>query len=376
MTLHAYTVNGRCPGCQHGGQKDNHRSSQVALRLLKVGDVKELRVSLRRDPTTGMEPGSVAPDHLRLLTKVARMYHERGLRQPQIARHLHISQPRVSRLLKQATAVGVVRTVVVTPRGVHPELEEAVEQRYGLREVVVADSPDKSDEVAMIKTLAAAAAVYLETTLARDDRIGISPWSATLLATVDAMHTIPSLTARRVVQLLGGAGTGTTQGLATRLTGGLARNTRAEATYLMAPGLVSMPENRSALLREPRIAAVIDTWANLTVALVGVGCLEPSALLRQSGNAIAAEEGEQLRKLGAIGDVCIRFFDERGRHVSSGLDNRVLGIPPQTFKRIPRRVGVAGGERKWRAIRAALRGGWLNVLITDRATAAELLRDC
>jgi DNA-binding transcriptional regulator LsrR (DeoR family) len=320
------------------------------------------------------EPIGVAAEHVRLLTKVARMYHERGMRQPQIAAHLHISQPRVSRLLKQAVSVGIVRTVVISPRGVHAELEEAVEQKYGLREVVVADSDGQTDEIAVTKAIAAAAAVYLETTLARDDRVGISSWSATLLATVDAMHPAPSLTASRVVQILGGVGTSAAQSQATRLTGGLARHTRAEAVYLVAPGLVATPSMRAALLEEPSIAAVISAWQDLTVALVGVGSLEPSTLLRQSGNAIAAEEEQRLREAGAIGDVCMRFFDADGRHVASALDDRVLGIGADTLRQVPRRVGVAGGERKYRAIRAALHGGWLNVLITDQETATELLR--
>ena len=45
-------------------------------------------------------------DQLRLLARVARMYHERGMRQPQIAADLHISQSRVSRLLRQASEQG------------------------------------------------------------------------------------------------------------------------------------------------------------------------------------------------------------------------------------------------------------------------------
>jgi DNA-binding transcriptional regulator LsrR (DeoR family) len=322
----------------------------------------------------GVAAYDVPAEHIRLLTKVARMYHERGMRQPQIAAHLHISQPRVSRLLKQAVAAGIVRTVVITPRGVHAELEEAVEQRYGLSEVVVADSGEGTEEGAVTPAIAAAAAVYLETTIARDDRVGISSWSATLLATVDAMHPAPSLAADRVVQILGGVGTSAAQSLATRLTGGLARNLRAEAVYLVAPGLVATPQMRDALVREPSIGAVFEAWEDLTVALVGVGSLEPSTLLRESGNAIAAESEQRLRALGAIGDVCMRFFDGNGRHISSDLDDRVLGISSEMLRKVPRRVGVAGGERKWTAIRAALTGGWVNVLITDQATAAELVR--
>ena len=54
-------------------------------------------------------------DRLRLLTRVARMYHERGIRQPEIAAQLSLSQTRVSRLLKEASERGIVRTVVIPP---------------------------------------------------------------------------------------------------------------------------------------------------------------------------------------------------------------------------------------------------------------------
>src|SRR5690625_7644008 len=76
-------------------------------------------------------PGArrVTGDRMSLLVKIARMYHEQGLRQPEIAARLHISQSRVSRFLKEAGALGIVRTVVVPPPGTFSELEERSEER-------------------------------------------------------------------------------------------------------------------------------------------------------------------------------------------------------------------------------------------------------
>ncbi|HAJ36425.1 MAG TPA: hypothetical protein DCL15_12100 [Chloroflexi bacterium] len=37
--------------------------------------------------------------------------------------------------------------------------------------------------------------------------------------------------------------------------------------------------------------------------------------------------------------------------------------------------GVAGGTRKHQAIQGALRGGWVNVLVTDHLTAQWLLKN-
>ena len=314
-------------------------------------------------------------EHIRLLVKVARLYHERSVRQPEIAARLHMSQPRVSRLLKEAAELGIVRTTVVAPGGVYADLEEQLESQFGLSEVVVADTGDLSDETEVIRALGSAAASYLETTLTGGERIGVSSWSSTLLATVDAMRPRSTSVASQVVQVLGGVGNVTAQSQATRITGRLAQLTRAEALYLPAPGLLASPSVRQGLVTDPNIAAVLEAWEHLTMALVGIGSLEPSTLLRQSGNAVAAEEQEKLRAAGAVGDVCLRFFDASGKHVGANLDKRVLGISAKTLRAVPRRVGVAGGARKYGAIKAALAGGWLTVLITDLQVAQRLARD-
>src|SRR5262245_19435577 len=96
---------------------------------------------VRRGSMTSAARGARTPTdgEIRLITKVARMYHERGIRQVEIADTLHLSQARVSRLLKRAIELGIVRTVVAVAQGVHTDLEEALEKRYGLAEAVVVD---------------------------------------------------------------------------------------------------------------------------------------------------------------------------------------------------------------------------------------------
>lgn len=314
-------------------------------------------------------------DHLRLLTKVAKLYHEQGVRQPQIAAQLHISQPRVSRLLKQAVVAGIVRTVVIPPGGVHTELEDAVEQRYGLREVIVVDASGE-DDAHIIPALGAAAAVYLETTLTGGDRIGISSWSSTLLATVESMTPRPTQVAEEVVQVLGGVGNPAAQARAARLIGRLADLTGAAPVLLPVPGLVGSVSARRTLVKDPVVSEVMEAWSRLTLLLVGIGSLEPSPLLRESGNAMTPEEQKVLQDQGAVGDICLRFFDDEGKPIRSEFDQRVLGLSAAQVRTDDvRSVGVAGGMRKYAAIRAALLGHWVDVLITDRTVAERLAAD-
>ena len=312
----------------------------------------------------------MSPDELRLLVKVARMYHEQGIRQPQIAVQLAVSQPRVSRLLRQAVDLGIVRTVVQMPEGVHADLEEELQRRFGLRDAVVVDTTGAGEDI--LPALGAATASYLDVTLTGGNVIGVASWSETLLGGVQRMPVKKIAGARRVVQLLGGVGRPAVQVEATRLTQELASRTGAEPLYLSAPGLVDTPAVRRAVMSDRSVSEVVEGWGELTDAIVGIGSIEPSPLLARSGNAISAKDQEELRRLGAVGDVCFRFFDADGRHVRSDLDQRVIGIAPEQLRGVPRRVGVAGGRRKYAAVRAAVLGGWVNVLITDLETATRL----
>ncbi len=310
---------------------------------------------------------------MRLLTKVARMYHEGGLRQPEIATQLHLSQAKVSRLLKEATERGIVRTVVVPPPGVHTDLEQLLAEKYALRDVVVIDV-DGSVGGASI-ALGAGAAAYLDATLTGGDVIGVSSWSATLLAAVDVMRRKQTKVADRVIQLVGGVGSQDVQVQATRLTGRLADLTGASPVFIPSPGVVGSSALQQALLQDPGVRTVGAMWSELTVALVGIGTLEPSPLLRRSGNTLAEAEQQDLRAAGAVGDVCLRYFDKFGKAVESDFDSRVIGIDRAKLLAVDRRVGIAGGLDKSAAIRAAVLGNWINILITDLEVATELAQD-
>jgi DNA-binding transcriptional regulator LsrR (DeoR family) len=316
-----------------------------------------------RTPTDGQ---------IRLITKVARMYHERGIRQVDIAETLHLSQTRVSRLLKRATELGIVRTVVAVAQGVHTDLEEALETKYGLAEAVVVDV--QGSDVDIAAALGSAGASYLETTLTGGERVGISSWSQTLLAVVDRMHPFRLPGAESVIQLVGGLGAPSAQAEGNRLLTELAQLIGATPIFVPAPGLVGKKSIRDSLLSDPAMESAIQEWKRLTMALVGIGSLPPSPLLRASGNAVDPAEQDKLQGAGAVGDICQRYFDASGELVPSDLDGRVVGISAGTLRRVPHRVGFAGGSSKHAAIHAALAGGWVNVLITDIETAEALQR--
>jgi DNA-binding transcriptional regulator LsrR (DeoR family) len=307
-----------------------------------------------------------------MMVRVAQLYHEDKLKQADISRQLHVSQATVSRLLKRAEEERVVRVAIVAPRGTYPQIETSLRQRYKLNEAIVAESFEDREE-SILSAIGAAAAHYFESTLSEGDVIGISSWSASLLRMVDAIHPMKRPRAERVVQTLGGIGNPSVQSHATQLTTRLALLTGAEAQLLPAQGVVSSSAARLVMLGDVYVRAAMDQFRRMTIALVGIGALHPSVMLANSGNAFTDEELQDLARRGAVGDICLRFFDRNGSPVQGPLDDRVIGVTLEELKRTPRVIGVAGGERKVEAIRACLSGGLINVLITDKFTAERLL---
>lgn len=310
-------------------------------------------------------------DELRLMARVAQLYHEDGLKQAEISKRIHVSQASISRLLKRAEEEGIVRVTLVAPRGTYPQLESGLRQQYGLNEAVVAECFEDREE-AVMSAIGAAAAHYFETTLGENEVIGISSWSVSLLRMVDAIHPMRRPQAERVVQILGGIGNPGVQSHATQLTTRLASLTGAEAQLLPAQGVVNSAAARLVMVGDPYVRAAMDQFRRMTIALVGIGALQPSVMLANSGNAFSDAELQDLARRGAVGDIGLRFFDSNGVPVHGPLDDRVIGVTLEELRETPRVVGVAGGARKVEAIRACLKGRLVNVLITDKYTAERL----
>lgn len=318
---------------------------------------------------------STTPDLLRLTTRVASLYHERGLGQASIAEQLGLSQARVSRLLKQAEQLGIVRITVHVPEGVHAEVEQKLEERYGLDEAILVevDAGALRDDEAMSRALASTVASYLELMVPSFESIGVSSWSSTLLAAVNAMRPIGPGATKSVVQVLGGVGVANAQRFATRLTERLAQLAKAEPVFMLAPGVVASPAAKRVLLADPSCRLAVEHYDDLSAVLMGIGAIPPSRMLRESGNVFSDQDLADLKRAGAVGDVCMRFYDPQGRPVETDFDQRVIGISTEQIRRARRRIGVAGGRRKFEAIRGALRGSWISTLITDLDTGQRLL---
>ncbi|MBY4606714.1 sugar-binding transcriptional regulator [Rhizobium sp. 9T] len=311
-------------------------------------------------------------NELRLISRVAQMYHIEGRRQAEIAQHLRLSQATVSRMLKRAEAEDIVRTSVIPPVGTYSELESALREKYDLPEAIVVECTEDRDGAIMAR-IGEAAAHLLEVTLAPGEIIGVSSWSQTIFKMVENIHPQKSAQAKYVVQTLGGMGDPSVQTHATQLTTRLARLTGAEPKLLPVQGVTTSREAKLLMQADPFVRETMDLFGSITLAIVGIGAVEPSELLARSGNIFSSRELSDLAEAGAVGDISLRFFDRNGKPVKTPLDDRVIGLPLEDLERVDRVIALAGGSKKTDAIAGALRVGVIDMLVTDKFTAQRLI---
>jgi len=314
---------------------------------------------------------AASADKKRLLYKIAKAYYEDGLTQEQIGDLLGLSRIKVSRLLRQARDEKVVQITIAPPQNANADLERELEARYGLDEAVVV-SPSSYDKATIVHELGPPAADCLVRCLQGDYVLGLT-WGTSLLAVVDALpaQSWPDMT---VVQILGGLGHPEAETHGSELTHRTAEAFGARPRMLSAPGIVASKLVRDALLADPQISDTLALGERADVALVGIGVPVPDSVVAQAG-ILTEEEAERLIAQGVVGDIALRFFDADGQKVSHEINDRIIGLDLDQIQKIPRVIGVAGGAQKFKVIRAALRGNYVTVLITDDRIAERLLGD-
>lgn len=305
-----------------------------------------------------------------LLAEIARRYYLNDQSQQEIADQLDLSRSNISRLLKEARRRGIVEIYVHDPLGRDAQLEGELIKHFGLHQAGVVETIT-GDPLATVGQAAALAAQILDVKLADAHSLGIS-WGTTINAIAHAFAPQHRYDVE-VVQMMGGVGSSdptidgpaVAQRIAQALTG--------RYRYLHAPLIVDTPAIAQALLAERNIAETLSVAAQADVALVGIGAVVPSVSSLMRAGYLSPAEFRMIQEAGVVGDICARHFDLAGQPAAPEIDARLISISLDTITKIPMVIGVAGGTAKARAIFGALSGKYLDILITDSATAEAVL---
>ena len=282
----------------------------------------------------------------KLLTKVAWYYYIEGYTQQEIGEYLSIPRLRVNRLLDKARKAGIIQFSVREGDSKRMIVERELITQFGLKESV-----------------AQAAAMYIHERLEKTGYInmGYGDTSSRILNHLANICEFPV----NVVSLTGGVNY-------------YLPNTRSSIfnakLYLTpAPLLMASEDIVKAMEQEPSVKQIRHMATLAQMSIVGIGGVDSNATLLTNGT-LNHSDVLLLSMQGAVGDMLCHFIDKDGNVIQSSLERRLMSTPLEQLKEMNNSIGVAGGSTKSEAILAALKGNYLDVLITDEATATNVLR--
>lgn len=314
----------------------------------------------------------------RFLIKVAELYYQDGMSQEKIAKKLHTSRTSISRALIQARNEGYVQIRIQYLDQSDLHLEKKLEETYGLTEALIA-VPTYGQSVE--EAVANLSVDYILRVLKRNMIFGVT-WGRSMFHFVEQLKKDPRLRALsfqniKIVPFLGTPGemkgdykymTTYSNTLATQVGEALG----CDSYNLSAPIAVNNEREKEIIESIEGISKVLRMGEKADIALFGIGAMEDSSSILQAGVRKKAEYTSMIKK-GAVGEIVGRVYNENGEIVDTDVKTKMIGISLENMKKIPLRVGIAYGKEKINAIKGAMKGELINVLITDIATA-ELLK--
>jgi lsr operon transcriptional repressor len=307
-----------------------------------------------------------------LLLRVAWFYYKDELTQDEIAKRLSVSRASVGRMLDRARKVGLVSINLNAEHLDSFEVSRQLRGTFGLSEALVV--PDhragEGDRHALNARLGLGGAQFMSTHLRPGGTLGVG-WGETVSRVISSTN-FGAVGPVHMISLTGGVDAYLPAFLGSKGEGGAAEGEMTSATVIPTPIVASTPELAAALKAEPSIQQVLKQACAVEQAIVGVGTPTEDATIVEMGY-LAADDVRTLHDRHVVGDILGQFFDTSGQVVRLPIHDRRIGIELSDLAQIPKVVGVAGGLHKVEAILGALRGGFLDVLVTNELAALRLL---
>jgi len=306
------------------------------------------------------------PAQLVLTASIARRYYLDGRSKVEIAEEFALSRFKVARLLDDARSSGLVRIEIGHPGVVDVELSARLMEALGLTHCVVTDTPD--DHPATLREhLGTAAAELLSEIVTPEDVLGLS-WARSVSAMAGVLRVLAPVP---VVQLTGALARPGADDSSIELVREVARVAGGAAYFFYAPMAVPDPTTARALRGQPEVARAFGLIGSVTKAVAGVGAWQPeqSTLYEATSEAERAE----LREAGVCAEVSGVLIDDDGEPVTAPLTERMIGITAAQMRAVPEVIGIVYGLAKARAVLAAVRGGYVDSLVTHSTLATALI---
>jgi deoxyribonucleoside regulator len=325
----------------------------------------------------------------RFLRRIAYLYYEDGHSQEAIAEMEYCSRQTVSKALQKARDRDIVRISIVPDlrTGYLRNLSREVRMQLGLEDLLLVAgrntntiaSSDHLDDVVMEITIAAAE--YLDQMLADADIVAVSGGRTFMRNLVRYVKPGKALPHMQVVATIGFVESRTSPGDANMIAYDLAQAYGANHLWFPCPAFLANNELVQQTRQLPLIKEAYEMMTRANIVITGLWTPGSNKDLLARG-ILSRDQLEAIEAYRPVADINHWVFDASGACINEMLDPFPYGLTGLEIPRLKERIQknntkvilVAGGSPSYiPAIRAVLKAGLVNILVTDHITAQLLL---
>ena len=297
------------------------------------------------------------------------MHFIEGQTQAEIAKLLGISHATVNRLIKRGRRLGLVEIKVRSPIEHLVGIEEQLVALGGISRAMVVPTVSDNAQTALLSVGEAAARLLLET-IKDGDTLCITGGKG-----VSAI--VSGLKAGRRYDIEVVPATGLVQGKhytdVNHVATIMADKLGGRAYQMHAPLFADSAQERGMLLNMRSVADVFRRARGADIAVVGIGSILTDDSSYYDLHPTTGADRQAIEKSGATGELLAHLIDKHGRLADYSLNRTLVSLTLEEFAAIPHAIGVASGPSKAAPILSVLRGKHLDTLVTDEATAVQVL---
>ncbi|WP_342429608.1 sugar-binding transcriptional regulator [Neobacillus sp. FSL H8-0543] len=299
-----------------------------------------------------------------LIVKIAWQYYIEGLTQNQISESLNLSRMKVIKYLEIAKTNNVIQFKINLENMDNLNLQNRIKEKYNLKDVYIVPASDQKK----VESLPIAAAQYIEDRITSDTMISIG-YGEAVSKTMGHLR-ISTKYKVTFVSLSGGVKFYMPTAIDTR--SDYYTNPNYNHYIVPAPLIVSSKDIADHLLAEMPVKKILAMIPYSNITVIGIGALNDQATLVKEGY-LNTNDFEILKTRGAVGDLLSQFYDINGEILDLDFHKKLISTEIDVLKSLNNVIAVAGGIEKKTAIIGALKGGYIDVLITDELVAQTLV---
>ncbi|WP_243278538.1 sugar-binding transcriptional regulator [Candidatus Sarcina troglodytae] len=308
-------------------------------------------------------------EQLSFLAEISNMYYNLGMTQSEIANKVSSTRFKIAKYLQEAREKQVVEISINYPRKRMLDLEETFKKKFDLKNIFILNTTIiPYDEI--IPSLGKIGAKYLDSIIENNYIIGVL-WGKTLANMIKYLNPKEKKSIT-VLQLVGSAAKDDPLIDSPELIRKVANSYGGGYKYLHTPLYVDNEYARAYLLQEPVIHDTLFLANKSDIILSGIGTTEAAFASSLWSKYLVHD----LKPQNAVGCIYGHAYDINGKLINSDINKKVIGVDLKTILNIKYRIAIASGKLKAEAILGALKGKFVNVLITDEDTALKILSLC